>query len=283
MDSNDYQKSAMDHCKAGDYDAAIADMSKAIELTPNDAFIYALRGDMYSHKKAYDSAIDNFTKSIQISPNTSAYYGRGLAYSNKGDWEKAVQEYTKSIQLNPEDSYVHLNYYNRGISYFKCNRREEALADIEKAVQLVPDDDDYQRGLEMVKRAGQGGGDAEIAAIQREIKILLICSGVCAVIGIIIGIIACGGYYGDGSLGANIFFGIWIGAGIGALLEYIRVLPAVFKAAKREEGSEGVKSTFSSLLIWIVIFVFGGPFGLLVKVLMKKREISKIKKGTKNK
>ncbi|GHV94206.1 hypothetical protein AGMMS50293_05260 [Spirochaetia bacterium] len=164
-------------------------------------------------------------------------------YANTGEWEKAIQEYTKSIQLNPEDSHVHLNYYNRGWAYYKCNRIEDALVDIEKAVQIVPDDEDYLRGLEVVKNSSKG--DIDIAFIQHEIKILLICSGICAAIGIIIGIISCGGYYGDGQLLANIFLGIWIGAGVGAILEYIRAIPAVFSSAVKEEDLErGLKVHF---------------------------------------
>jgi tetratricopeptide (TPR) repeat protein len=276
MDFDDYKKSAVDYYDAGDYDAAITDLGKAIQLNPNDANVFALRGDVYSAKKDYDKALNDYNESIRISPGCSAYYGRGLAYSNKGEWERAIQEYTESIRIYPENSLVHLNYYNRGLSYFKCNRIDEAIADIEKAVQLAPDDDDYRRGLETVKRAGKGGENVEIAVIQREIKRLLICSGVCAVIGIIIGIISCGGYYGDGRLLGNIFLGIWIGAGIGAALEFIVAVPGTFKQAVKEDGfSAGVKSTIIGLLIWLAIFIIGGPIGLLVRVLKKKHEIKK--------
>jgi hypothetical protein len=126
------------------------------------------------------------------------------------------------------------------------------------------------------------GGNSEIMemVIQGEIKKLLICSGVCAVIGIIIGIIKCDGYYGSGRLFGNIFLGIWMGAGIGAVLEFIVAIPGAFKQAVKEEGfSSGVKRTIIGLVVWLVIFIIGGPIGLLVRILKKKHEIKKVKKG----
>ena len=47
----------------GEYDSAIVDFTKAIELNPNYAIAYNNRGVAYHLKKEYDSAIVRFHQS----------------------------------------------------------------------------------------------------------------------------------------------------------------------------------------------------------------------------
>ena len=47
-----------------------------------DAEAYLNRGVAYGHKGQYDKAISEFTKAIEINPrDAEAYYNRGLSYS----------------------------------------------------------------------------------------------------------------------------------------------------------------------------------------------------------
>ena len=44
----------------GDFDAAIADYTKAIELNPEDADTYHIRGFAYADKGDFDAAISDY-------------------------------------------------------------------------------------------------------------------------------------------------------------------------------------------------------------------------------
>jgi tetratricopeptide (TPR) repeat protein len=60
-------------------------------------------------KKDYDGAIQDYSKAIELVPQDAvAYKNRGNAYKAKGDYEYAFQDYSKAIELNPKDEYVYL-------------------------------------------------------------------------------------------------------------------------------------------------------------------------------
>ena len=99
----------------GDYDRALQDYTKAIDLKPNDAEAYNNRGGAYYLKEEYESAIIDFTKAIDLNPDyAEAYNNRGVAYHLKEDYESAIADYTKAIQLKPDYA---IAYNNRGRAY----------------------------------------------------------------------------------------------------------------------------------------------------------------------
>ena len=66
------------HLKNGEYDHAIADFSKAIELDPKNVIAYGQRGIAYYYKGKFHRAVDDFSKVISLTPDDAfAYYGRG--------------------------------------------------------------------------------------------------------------------------------------------------------------------------------------------------------------
>ena len=82
----------------------------------------------------YEKAIDDFTKAIELNPRYfDAYWQRASAYSNLGQYESALADYTKSIELNPDFAYP---YYERGLVYYKLEQYEEALKDYDKTLEL---------------------------------------------------------------------------------------------------------------------------------------------------
>ena len=53
----------------GDYDIAMSDYNKAIEINPNYVDAYNNRGNIYSQGKGeYDNAIPDYDKAIEINP-----------------------------------------------------------------------------------------------------------------------------------------------------------------------------------------------------------------------
>ena len=70
------------------------------ELRQTLAIAYHRRGTAFASKKDYDRAITDYTKAIEIDPTyVAAYNDRGLIYTSKGDYERAVADVTKAVEL----------------------------------------------------------------------------------------------------------------------------------------------------------------------------------------
>jgi tetratricopeptide (TPR) repeat protein len=82
----------------------------------------------------YDRAITNFNKAIELNPRyADAYYNRGVAYGEKGDWDKAIPDYSKAIEINPKDAEA---YDNRGLAYYRKGDYDKACSDWNRACEL---------------------------------------------------------------------------------------------------------------------------------------------------
>jgi tetratricopeptide (TPR) repeat protein len=120
----------------GEYDNAIEDYNKAIELKPDFAEAYNNRGNTYSDKGEYDNAIEDYNKAIKLKPDFAvAYNNRGNAYYYKGEYDNAIEDFNKAIELKPNYA---LAYYTRGIVYAIINEYDNAIEDYNKAIELMP-------------------------------------------------------------------------------------------------------------------------------------------------
>jgi len=130
-----YTNSAKIYTEAnGNYDRAIADCNKAIEINPNDAVAYYNRGSVYPDKGNYNQAIADFNKAIEINPDyAKAYANQGIAYARNGNYDKAIANFIKAIEINPNDA---SGYYNRGVAYFGKDDFDKAWEDVHKAESL---------------------------------------------------------------------------------------------------------------------------------------------------
>ena len=81
-------------------DACTAIIQGGHETVPNLALAYRNRGVAHAAKSDYDQAIADFNKAIELNPNyTTAYNDRAVAYTNKGDFQHAVADVTKAVEL----------------------------------------------------------------------------------------------------------------------------------------------------------------------------------------
>jgi tetratricopeptide (TPR) repeat protein len=122
----------------GNYDKVIENLTKAIELNPNEAAAYNNRGNTYSDKKEYDKAIADYNEAIELNPNyAAAYNNRGSAYYDKTEYDKAIADCNKAIELDPKYATA---YNNRGNAYRNKKKYDHAIADYNKAIELNPKD-----------------------------------------------------------------------------------------------------------------------------------------------
>jgi TonB family protein len=99
-----YQNRANANFVMGEYDTAITDYNKAIELNPKESSIYFSRGLAHFNKLSYTTAIADFDKVIELDPKEAmAYFKRGNALEKMGSFEKALTDYQKAVELDPEN------------------------------------------------------------------------------------------------------------------------------------------------------------------------------------
>lgn len=92
------------------------------------------RGSIYLSRGEYDQAISEFTKAVEMNPKDSgAYKNRGAAYMNKGQYDQAISDYTKALEINPKDAEA---YSIRGRAYYFKGKYEKSWEDLNKAEDL---------------------------------------------------------------------------------------------------------------------------------------------------
>jgi tetratricopeptide (TPR) repeat protein len=103
---------------------------------PPDFSFYQNRANAHFVKGEFDLAVINYNKVIELNPKEiSSYMSRGLAYYNKEYFDKAIADYGKVIELNPEEVAA---YFKRGETYEKMGDINKAATDYQKVVELDP-------------------------------------------------------------------------------------------------------------------------------------------------
>jgi len=131
-----YFYSGVEKADSGDYQGAIKDFNKAIELNPKDAEAYYNRGVTNVKLGDYREAIEDFNKAIELNPkDAEAYYNRGVAKAKLDDYREAIEDFNKAIELNPKDAEA---YYNRGVAKAKLDDYRGEIGDFNKAIEIKP-------------------------------------------------------------------------------------------------------------------------------------------------
>lgn len=104
--------------------------------------------EMLIHKRNWDLAIHDFSKTIEIEPeNYKAYFGRGVSYGCKQQFDLAILDLSQSIEINPRESKA---YNNRGVFYGITGKTELAKGDFLKALEITPQFPEASKNLELI-------------------------------------------------------------------------------------------------------------------------------------
>ena len=100
LSAKGYSDRGVSYFKKGQYDQAIADYNRAIEINPKDAKAYNNRGIAYGEKGQYGLSIADFNKVLEISPrDADAYINRGHTYMKSGNKQKACSDWKRACEL----------------------------------------------------------------------------------------------------------------------------------------------------------------------------------------
>ena len=133
-----YEKRGDAKSNLGDLNGAIADYDRAIELDPDDVMAYNNRGNVKFDLGDHSGAIEDYDRAIELDPDdVMAYNNRGNVKFDLGDHSGAIEDYDRAIELDPDDAVA---YNNRGIVKSESGEPSEAIADYDRAIELDPDD-----------------------------------------------------------------------------------------------------------------------------------------------
>ncbi len=129
--------------RKGEYELALADFNRVIELNSEDSDAYYNRGLTNKNQKNYDAAIRDYSRAIKLNPRyVDAYNNRGNVYGHKGDYKAAIIDFNQTILLSPDNASA---YFNRGLAYYSQGLYDHAIEDLQKAIELNPK---YSRAYE---------------------------------------------------------------------------------------------------------------------------------------
>ena len=129
--SNQQLEEAMKLYSTGDPVGAAPYCTRAIELNPENATAYAIRGVIFYLQKDFNSAIADYNKAIQLNPSDyKNFYNRGLAHVQLKDYRAAAEDFSGAINLNANDPD---SWYNRAICKQRLGDYHGSLEDLNQA------------------------------------------------------------------------------------------------------------------------------------------------------
>jgi adenylate cyclase len=132
--------SAWVHMIKREFDEAIEDGQKAVEIAPNGADVHVHYGNLLSYTE--DTNIKRGIQYIQRAfrlnpiPRSIYYTSLGVAYRNNGQYDRAIELCKKAIEMEPD---AFSPYPTLTISLKMTNRDEDANVSAQKMLKIQPD------------------------------------------------------------------------------------------------------------------------------------------------
>jgi lipoprotein NlpI len=120
---------AIDHCTESIGSGRLS----AQDLARN----YSGRGFAYSQKKDYDRAIQDYNRALQLAPNDAGLLTRrATAYEEKRQYERALADYEAAAQINPKSDLER----SKGFVLFYLGRMTQSAEAFERYMKSRPPD-----------------------------------------------------------------------------------------------------------------------------------------------
>jgi len=143
-------------------------------INPDSAVVHEMSGQLMEDLKNYDGALLEYKKALQMSPNDAdLHYRLGIVYWDLSQWDPALSEFREELRIDPSDCDAHAKIGNilleqeppqpaealteaetslskcpnllqghvvRGEALFRLKRNDEAILELKKVVTISPDD-----------------------------------------------------------------------------------------------------------------------------------------------
>ncbi|MFH1668159.1 MAG: tetratricopeptide repeat protein, partial [Candidatus Komeilibacteria bacterium] len=124
----------------GEYEKALRESEKTLELNPNEPLAHNNIGVIYEKLEQYAAAEQAYLNELQINPYYDiTYFNLGLLYARMGNNAEATKYWHKTIELNPK----HFKAYLKLAEYYLLNDDQETanqlLEEVVRRGGIVPD------------------------------------------------------------------------------------------------------------------------------------------------
>lgn len=114
-----------------------AALSKVDAINPDSVLSHEIRGDIMSSMKNFDGALVEYKKAVDLAPNQAGtHYKLGDAYWQLEDWADATEQFQAELANDPRS--CNAQWKLGDILLEQHVHPEEALGDINKALQTCP-------------------------------------------------------------------------------------------------------------------------------------------------
>ncbi len=122
----------------GNYDQAIINLERSLEIKPDFPHTCALFGDTYLAKGMYSQALRSYERYLTLPlsevEQAEARFSLGKLYYFMGDHSKAIQECEQALELNPEVIEAH---WIRGLIFVKKEKFDQAELEVLIIKELI--------------------------------------------------------------------------------------------------------------------------------------------------
>jgi tetratricopeptide (TPR) repeat protein len=126
------------HLLAGRHDDAIADLTKAVELSPDDTWVVGSRGEAYLAMGRYQEAEADLTRAIDMDRDSEFLASRAEVYRATGFFDQAMSDLAEAAKIDPDDAGIAASL---AVTYLAEHRYAEAVAEVNRAVSLGMSED----------------------------------------------------------------------------------------------------------------------------------------------
>ncbi len=133
------------------FNKALLDYNKAIEINPSKATLFNSRGKLFFDVGKTTECIKDYDIATKIDPTlTEAWINRGAAHASQGNLQQALADFNKGIETDP--TYEN-GYMQRSLLFNQSQQFDKALADYNAYLKLRPNNAEmlYERAI--TKRA----------------------------------------------------------------------------------------------------------------------------------
>lgn len=121
----------------GEYNLAIQEYEKAIEIMPNYTYLYIAVGRIYRHLKLYDQALEHFATAVNLNEQLGIkdpipYLAIANTYAQDGEFFAAALNVKSALDFTPANPDV---YGQLGVVYHKSRNYEGAIPALECAIE----------------------------------------------------------------------------------------------------------------------------------------------------
>jgi tetratricopeptide (TPR) repeat protein len=134
------------------YDAAVYEFNKALEISPYLGVAYYQRGRVHEARGAIDLALADFDQALRRDAQIAhAYLHRGRIRTERGEFDSALADFDQVMIMRP--NYVDC-YLNRGVCLAKQGMLTEAILDFQRVLRLTNHSDYAEPALFYLNQLG---------------------------------------------------------------------------------------------------------------------------------